>query len=206
MPPRRVMPASARRTPARCRASPGGRPRRDRRRSTGTARHPSTRRASLCRKVPDPPPGLRCVVGVLRQKDEPGRRRCPAAGRSKSTASRRTHGDLDEDPRPVARVLVRTLGSAVVEVLQSGYRLVDEPVRASWPSGPREERCRRRRARTMGRRAPSEAGLRTALLGARATRRPKSADGRNQRRRHCASGWFLSSSSEPTVTLHAGAW
>ncbi len=84
----------------------------------------------LPRKIGDALACLGGVVGVLGQENE-ACRVCVRTGQLEiDDPGEELVRNLDEDPRSVAGVLVCALGSAVIEVLQSGYRLVHEPVRA----------------------------------------------------------------------------
>ena len=118
------------RTPARWRASPGGR-------RAEARRHRPGRRAS---RAPEASPAIArsairrrafaCVVGVLRQEDEARRIHVRPGQLEIHDPGEELVRDLDEDPCAVAGVFVCSLCSAVIEVLQSGDRLVHQPVGA----------------------------------------------------------------------------
>jgi hypothetical protein len=75
-------------------------------------------------------PGFRGIVGVLWQKDQAGRIATGSRELEVHGASQEIVGHLDQESGSVASVFVCPLGSAVIEMLQSGYRLIHELVRA----------------------------------------------------------------------------
>ena len=92
---------------------------------------------------------LLAVRRVVRAGSTRRRRSARASGSSTSATPRKKRvGQLDEDPRAVARAHVGALGAAVLEVVERLERALDDLVATARCRGARPSRRRRRRART----------------------------------------------------------